>query len=198
MTKRFTVKKACRIVSFLSRNDLSLSHFDIEQIGAFPDLEAELVALDRVFTNNFGGIEYRNLRDMVILACTMRLSAVIMKSKPVQHRSMSNWTGMREHLHHDADLTSLVASQFPLAKEDELLFGKDYYDLVVGDTAVEVGDCRVSKILEALKEGINLWVLPKPFDTIYVFNRGRNWRSFERLENCIFDMLRDALEKARW
>lgn len=198
MTKRFTVKKACRIVSFLSRNDLSLSHFDIEQIGAFPDLEAELVALDRVFTNNFGGMEYRNLRDMVILACAMRLSAVIMKSKPVQHQSMSNWAGMREHLHHDADLTFLVASQFPLAKEDELLFGKDYYDLVVGDTAVEVGDCRVSKILEALKEGMNLWVLPKPFDTIYVFNRGRNWRSFERLENCIFDLLRDALEKARW
>ncbi|MFC2032233.1 hypothetical protein ACFLUS_02535 [Chloroflexota bacterium] len=40
--------------------------------------------------------------------------------------------------------------------------------MVVDDTAVEVGDCRISKLLEALKEGMNLWVLPKPFGTIYV------------------------------
>jgi hypothetical protein len=198
MPKRFTVEKACRIVSVLSRNDLSLTHFDTEHIGAFPDLKAELIALDRVFTNDFGDIEYRNLRHIVVLACAIRLSAVIMKTNPVQRRSMSNWIGMRNHLHHDADLTPLVASQFPQAKEDEFLFGKDYYDLVVGNTAVEVGDCRVSKILEALKEGMNLWVLPKPFDTIYVFTRGRNWRSFERLENCILDTLKNALEKARW
>lgn len=196
--KRFTVKKACVIISIFDRNELSLTHFDTEHIGAFPDLKAELTTLDKVFTNDFGDIEYRNLRNVVILACAMRLSAVIMKAKPVQRRSMSNWIDMRDTLHHNAELTPLVVSQFPQAKEDEFLFGKDYYDLVVGNTAVEVGDCRVSKILEGLKQGMHLWVLPKPFDTIYVFIRGRNWRSFEKLENFILDTLRNALEKSKW
>jgi hypothetical protein len=198
MPKQFTVEKACRIISILSSDNFSLVNFYSDHIDAFPDLKEDLIALDKVFTNNFGGIEYRNLRNMVILACAMRLSAVIMKSNPVQHQYMSNWNSKLGHLHHDADLTPLVTSQFPQAKEDEFLFNKDYYDLVVGNTAVEVGDCRVSKTLEALKNGMNLWVIPKPFETIYVFSKGNNWQSFERLDNCILDMLRNALEKTRW
>jgi hypothetical protein len=198
MPKRFTVKKACKIISGFGSNELSFVHLDTEHIGDFPDLKIELTRMDRVFTNDFGDIEYRNLRNLVILACTMRLSVVIMKAKPVQHRSMSNWANMRDHLHHDMELTSLVVSQFPQAKEDEFFFGKNYYDLVVGNTAVEIGDCRVSKVLEALKEGMELRVLPKPFDKIYVFNRGRNWRSFERLEDCLLSTLKNALEKDRW
>lgn len=195
MPRQFTVEKACRIISVLNGDKFSLVNFYSEHIGAFPDLKAELIALDRVFTNDFGGIEYRNLLNMVILACAIRLSAVMMRTRPVQHKSMSNWNAERGHLHHDADLTPLVTGQFLQAKEDEFLFNKDYYDLVVGDIAVEVGDCRVSKVLEALRRGMNLWVFPKPISTIYVFHSGENWCSFERLENC---MLRNALEKTSW
>jgi hypothetical protein len=198
MPKRFTVEKARRIIFVLSSDEFSLVNFCSEHIGIFPDLKAELIALDRVFTNDFGSIEYRNLRNIVILACAIKLSAVVMKVRPVQHESTSNWNAEQGHLHHDADLTPLVTSQFPQAKEGEFLFNKNYYDLVVSNTAVEVGDCRVSKVLEALKEGMNLWVFPKPFDTIYVFSRGRNWLSFKRLEDYILEMLRNALEKTRW
>lgn len=196
MSRRFTVNRAFRIVSVLNSNEYCHVHFDQEQIRSFPDIEEQLRALDKVFTNSFGAIEYRNLCNMVVLACAMRLSAVKMKVKPITERLSPIVTDLPRHLHHDPDLTPLIASQFPHAERDEFHFGENYHDLMVGNTAVEVGDCRVSKVLEALKEGMDLWVIPEPFDTIYVFTKGRSWHSFERLEDYRFNALSVVLEKA--
>jgi len=198
MSKRFTVNRAFEIVSALSGDKYALIHFREEHLRSLPDIEEQLRSLDRVFTDSYGSIEYRNLRNMAILACAMRLSAVRMKAKPIVARRSATAANLPPHLHlhHDPDLTPLIVSQFPHAKRDDLHFNRNYHDLVVGDTAVEVGDCRVSKVTQALEAGMSLWVVPEPFDTIYAFSRGRNWRSFEVLGDIMLNALRADLGKA--
>jgi len=196
LSSQFTLDEAWGIVSFFhNHSEFCLYHFRREDISKFPSLETELKTLDRIFTDYFGLGEYRNLRDIIILACAMRLSAVRVEAKPMAPLLPRSTINLLDGLHHDRELTPLIMSQFPSKKEDDFFFGKKYYDLVVYNIAVEVGDCRVSKVPEALKEGMDLWVIPEPFDTIYVFTKGRSWRSLERLENRIADDVRKRLEE---
>ena len=167
--------KTNRIYDFISSiPDMAI--FWSNDIDKFFGLRKELTLLNEVFNfGEFPSVYYRGFKEIVRIACALYLGAISVTIKPISYQLSLNSINTVDELHHSKYLSQIITSQFPFIDEDNLIFSRLSWDLRVKDIVVEVGACRVTKVIEALKQNLTLWVIPEPIELIYKFSKGDNW-----------------------
>jgi len=159
-------------------------------------LNKELTSLKPVFlpifqaSELFGG--YDVLIEAIELAYFLKRRTIKLSSLEVSQQLSFN-SLLAKQLHHSKELTPLVASQLPYPTN----FDEHPHpaDMLTEDIWIEVGRCRISKVLEVLDIDYVLWVLPSPYTNIYRFTRGGNWKLFLEWKEYQFDVSRQILNK---
>ena len=104
-------------------------------------------------------------------------SVNLSKRKLNQQLSFNTLTNLR--IHHSPEITPFIAGQFPLFSKIEKSDWGNYYkpDLIINnDLWVEVGECKVSKILDVLRGYEEVIVIPEPCIYAYHFSKSKNWK----------------------
>ena len=159
-----------------------LLSFYSSDINTYNGLEEQLVILDKGFTAYFGMGDYRNLIEVIRLACFIKIGGIGVKKTPIIFQLNFN-SITSDFIHHDNGLTPIILSQLPYP--EDFSYGEGNYgaDVETKTIMIELGDTFVHKVFDGLNNGYNeVWVVPiyrenkiKNLESIYKFTRGSNW-----------------------
>ena len=177
----------CKLLNLLQDKIGNSAHFlpfYANDIPNYHGLEKELSILDNIFTAHFGIGNYRNLLEVITLACFLKTNSIIVNRTPVQRQLNFNSIINDNSIHHDSELTPVILCQ--LSYPTKFSFGNKNYgeDLSYNNIAIEIGDTRVSKVWEHLENKEQAWIIPilrknkhKYLEHIFIFTRGPNWNN---------------------
>ena len=175
----------CKLLNLLQDKIGNSAHFlsfYINDIPNYHGLEKELGILDNIFTAYFGIGNYRNLLEVITLACFLKTDSIKVNKMSVQKQLNFNSVINNNSIHHEDELTPVILSQLPYPVE--YTFGNKNYgeDLSYNNLSIEIGDTRVSKVVEYLRRKDKVWIIPilrentyKYLESIFIFTRGSNW-----------------------